>query len=309
MRKPKKQAEWQAHDGEILALDCWPRGNVLGSASYYARGDDEGTQVRLWDLTSGRLLADLAPLGEQDSAEDAGPPLQAFVAFSGGGRWLCVADDEGTIRLYSPRTATEEVRFPTDETGIDAVVFSDRDRVLTVGGRGGTVRNWDIASGRRTYELDLFQMRDFAFARTGKLMATTWGHRVAVWRLDTRQYLALLRLTDTCRAYRFSGDGRHLATSASDGKLTVWSTRSFAALAELGLPAPAMCVGFSRDDALLAAGLVDGTWKLWDARTFRTVATVAAYPDNAVYRLAFGGDGKCLATAGESGEITVYRLG
>ncbi|WP_416211311.1 WD40 repeat domain-containing protein, partial [Frankia sp. Cas3] len=122
-------------------------------------------------------------------------------------------------------------------------------------GSDGTVRLWDVASGRQLAELT--------------------GH------------------TDEVSAVGFSPDGTRLASAGFDGTVRLWDVASGRQLAELtGHTGGVQAVGFSPDGTRLASAGSDGTVRLWDAASGNPTATLigfvggwAAVAPNGSYKL------------------------
>src|SRR5204862_8207076 len=129
-------------------------------------------------------------------------------------------DEGNTFHLCSPKDGEELSRLKLNNHGdLSGIRFTEDDRVLTLGFKGGQIERWDLDARKCTYELDLIPSPpvDFDFTADQR-MAMRAGHQIALWDLDTRHYLALLKLADTCRNLEFSPDGRQLVTTAEIGR-------------------------------------------------------------------------------------------
>lgn len=216
----------------------------------------------------------------------------AHAAFSGDGRWLAVADRDGTVVVIDVASntvastwraydATERrVWGPTDfgdgtvvtsvtVTGpepIEAVAMSrDGTRVITAGGEG-MIRVWNTATGARQREL-LHQFHDTSFVA-------------------------------------LAGDAAIVATK-SDG-LQLWQGSKVAATLYAGDDAVS-AAALSSDGAWLVTGHRSGTVRLWDLRARTEVATVKRH-DAAVTAAAISSDATQLATAANDGSVLVWPL-
>jgi WD40 repeat protein len=115
----KEQPHWAWVWG--LALDA--------SGKHLAVAHNHGV-VRVWDMTSGKLLQEISGLES--------PPRG--VTFARDGK-LAVSDHGGTLRLYDPATLAEKARFKLGPRHglVGSVCASPDGRVLATGNADGTL--------------------------------------------------------------------------------------------------------------------------------------------------------------------------
>jgi len=166
------------HTGPVFSVVFSPDGKTL------ATGSGDGT-VRLWDVASGRQIGH--PLTGTTGPVDA-------VVFSPDGKTLATGSGDGTVRLWDvasgrrigdPLTARIGDRLTGTTGPAGAVVFSPDGKTLATGNGDGTVRLWDVASGRQI----------------GHPLTGTTGPIVSVV---------------------FSPDGKTLAASSRNGTVRLW---------------------------------------------------------------------------------------
>ncbi|MGE0007683.1 MAG: caspase family protein [Parvibaculaceae bacterium] len=184
--------------------------------------------------------------------------------------WLCAAlfISEQPVRA----TEAEPALVPTigHRSTVRAVAYSpDDDRVLT-GGSDGTMKLWDVETGRliRTFPAHLDDVTSLAFFADGSRVLSGSGDKtVKVWDVKSGQ---LLHTFD---------DHRSVVTS----------------------------VAVSRDGTLIASGSVEGTVRLWSAVTWKPVHTLTEHKCwvNAV---AFSPDGRRVISGGGSRYTDVLEL-
>ena len=145
----------------------------------------------------------------------------------------------------------------------------------------GTVRQWDVATGREVeppYDRHSGEVPRAAYSPDGQWVASAGTDRtVRVWRATGRQDLAVLHgHTGGVIGVAFAPDGRRLASlsrqssivSEGDGTVRVWDMDPRATLPVLrGHTSYVYPVAFSPDGRWIASGGWDATVRLWDAAT------------------------------------------
>ncbi|HVS02229.1 MAG TPA: WD40 repeat domain-containing protein [Thermoanaerobaculia bacterium] len=110
----------------------------------------EGTQLATYGADQKLQLwpvSDLQALDEGDARVlSQGKHVGAF-AFSPDGATLAVADREGEIHLFDPRSGDSRGEIAYGEGWVTTVAFSPDGTQLLTGGGDGAVRVWDAASG------------------------------------------------------------------------------------------------------------------------------------------------------------------
>lgn len=173
--------------------------------------------------------------------------------------------------------------------GVRSVAFSPHGRWLASGSDDGSVRLWDVESGRQ-------------------IGAPLAGH------------------TDSVLSVAVSADGKLVASGGSDDTIRIWDAAAHKLLHVLGPggnnpPRPGhtdwvRSVAFSRNGLLASAG-IDATIRLWDPVTGRQLRVIGpgdaknpAQPGHVgtVWSVAFSPDGKILASTGGDKTIRLWDV-
>jgi hypothetical protein len=227
---------------------------------------------------------------------------------------LFAAGGQQQVLLYTMTSGAPELAgiLPFPEGLPQCVQFSrDGKTLIASGGRGaalGRVVGWNVASGRRLFEVgneddsilaaDVSpDQRTVAFGTTDKLVKilTTEGESVHV----------LKKHTDWVTAVSFSPDGVLLATGDRNGNLSVWesaSGREYQTLA--GHPAAITGLAWRDDSNLLASSGEDGTIRLWEMQEGKQVKSWPAHGGGAL-GVAMAHDGR-LASCGRDRAVKVW---
>ena len=200
------------HTAGVRSVSFSPDGVVLASGA----GDET---VRLWDVAAAQEIATLqGHTGEVASVSFS--PDGTLLVSSGGG-W-----DDPTILLWDVAAQTEVARLTGHRGRITSVTFSPDGATVASGSVDGTVRLWDVATGRE---------------------------------------VSTLEHSDEVTAVSFSPDGAILASGAGKTvRLRDYFSKEERELFTLGHPSRVAAVSFSPEATFLASGLGDGTIKLWD---------------------------------------------
>ena len=278
-----EQALFHGHDGRVASLAFHPSGRYLAS------GGQQPGDVKVWDLTRHqeyvRAVRNL----------DRGGQVQA-IGFSGDSNTLYAARARGWLQTTDPATGADLNYRPIDLTGkwlVPAAVaaFSgDGRRLATVSGDDlRMVAVSDPAGGARLHRLEHpYEVVYLAFSGDGRRLATSavaWkgdGRReVRVWDAEAGRVLTTVR----CDPYLPGGIYGTVAISP-DGRLLAHDERE---------PKP----GPGGKPVVMTRVVI---------RDAETGDLRGRLDDVAVggVRLAFGPDGRYLATASEDTGIRVY---
>jgi WD40 repeat protein len=192
-----------------------PDGKLLATGGY-------GTQARLWDAASGKLLRSLDAPGEGGLT----------VAFAPGGKTLAVGNRNDVTRLFEVATGNLLATLPRRMS--HELKFRPDGRVLAVAYVNGAVGLWEVPSGKllRSRATGCKEVYTLDWSVRGDVLATA-GLRGKVTLWDPRDLSALkgLEAPERVIRVRFSPDGARLfcaggaATPSPDRKVTVWGLK------------------------------------------------------------------------------------
>jgi WD40 repeat protein len=188
-----------------------------------------------------------------------------------------------------------------DHAALKLAFAPDGKTIATI---GDTLRCWDVASGKLSFEADLgrAQLREIAFSpdAASHLVAVS-NETVQLWNVIDRREERQLKdpegASSSCLA--FSPDGKLLAKAAGfEGAVQLWRVADGRPLERLtGKNQSIHSLAFSPDGKHLAATGREGHLSIWDLETGEASEPFAT-DDLADGPLAFSPDGRTIATRG-----------
>lgn len=208
---------------------------------------------------------------------------------------------------------------------IRALAFLPDGRGVLSGAKDGTVRVWDVASGR---QLRLVAEHPpgpvpYAFSPDRRVLATS-GHDglvtmsgYALWCGRTVQLreLGTGKLMRTLRGHEggvialsFSPDGRQVASAGSDATVRVWDVANGEEIRVLhGHQGDVLSVAYSPDGRWLATGGVDRTVRVHGIATSGEMR-LAEEGQGEILSLAFSPDGRVLASGDSEAALRLWEM-
>jgi WD40 repeat protein len=294
--------------GMLLALEglpTWPIAIDRPLAIEALRSLYKGT----FALRESLLLA-----GHADDVND--------VAFSSNGKRLLSTSDDGTVRVWSPKSSKQLMVISGHEKAVLNAVhqgqrerllqaaFSPNDKILvTVSALDPAIHVWDAQTGTEIKQLTghLEGVLGITFDSTGKRLASGSADRTArIWSIaDAEMPTIVLRgHQDWVNSVTFSHDNTLVLTASKDRHAKLWE-----------LPTGHLRADFIHPDDVLGAefnSTLDRilTWSrsavlLWDSHSADLITTLEGHSDD-IQSATFSHDGLSIATASKDQRIGIW---
>lgn len=201
--------------------------------------------------------------------------------------------------------------------GIFGVGFNRDGRTLATGNFNGTVKLWEIATGRLLRTLDGHSdvVYKGVFSPDEKILAScSRDGKIKLWDLATGNVLRTLSgHTGPVKGVTFSPDGRTIASVSNDGTLRLWDVAtglqhsSFVHTESRDVDRSVYSVVFLPNGKLIAAGNGDGTISYWELASGKEIKILKGHTAG-VFCLAVSSDGKTLASGSDDHTVKLWDL-
>lgn len=276
------------HPEGALCVLYSPNGRSIASGGW------DGV-VHLWDAKQGRLVRRFVCSDESLAVHG--------LSFSGDGSTIAAACGLGNVYIFSTATGRTiaHLTHPTPgEEYVHSVSLSPDGKTIAShggGNQGGTVRVWDVATGKQMFEHRFADRRIYdtaavSFSHDGLRLAAVRGAQLAI--LDCKNSKVIAKLTHqgqfTFTSVVFSRDDKSVITGghgyigdSERPELSIYDAWDCRKLRQLKSPALAGqyegSVSVSRDSKIMASGHLEKVllWDLDKGDVLREVATTG-YP-------------------------------
>jgi WD40 repeat protein len=194
-----------------------------------------------------------------------------------------------------------QTHYLLNHTGrVMGVGFDQESKFAITTGTNGFISFWAVGTGLQNESMKLDNEKQ-AFSLTvdpvDTLVAAGLQNGTKVWDYQAGTMIAELPQPGAIIAATFSGDGKWLATSSSEGFIYLWNVeqRTFTQTGNaIQLDGQAQVLAFSADDAWLAGGGTSGFTYLWSTSSSEELARIPH--TDPVTSVAFSLDGTQLFT-------------
>jgi len=209
----------------------------------------------------------------------------------------------------------ERNRLEEHEAAFVSVSLSPDGRRLVSGGADGSIKLWDVATGRpiKTLTRHTHAVHVVSFSPDGQLLAfaSSDSHTVKLWDITTSTEIF------SSNQYDSDGSGHKAISFSPNGRLLAYASNKTITLLNVverreeikkldGHEDRVNGISFSPDGKMLASGSFDGKVKLWNLATHQVIDTLDG--GNWVFALSFSPDGKMLASGANGGGIKLWNL-
>jgi WD40 repeat protein len=261
--------------------------------------------ARIWEPGAGTVAPALPGLPPEVSVVDV-----CWLSPPGRPECIVAACDDGRLRRWDLGPGGWPPR-PAEWAAPAVTCLAAHARTgRLLGGGGGRIVEWDLASGRPRVLATLApgsRIWDVAISPDGSSYAATGGERkVWVGRFDGGTPRVACLLSDTGMALAYSPAGKVLAVGAADGSVLALDPSSAAGPLRIGGHNDSVgTVAFSPDGRRLASGGGDGRVKVWDVDEGREALSLEL--PSLVAAVAFSPDGRRLVAACDDGPAVAWN--
>jgi len=217
---------------------------------------------------------------------------------------LVLRDDVLNLEETAPKTLKERTTLGGQGAIVSSVAFSPDGKTLASGSIDGSIKVWDVATGKNsaTYEKHLGGVFSLAFSKDGKTLAagSPLG-TIKLWDVGTGKNTAVIQgHAKDVSSLTFSPGGKTFASGGFDGTVKLWDVADGKNVAVFTPHKRQItAIVFSPDGKLLATASADKTIKVLDLDSGKNILTLEGHT-GVVSAVAFSPDGKTLVSSSKT---------
>ncbi len=282
-----------SRDGRTLA---WvSRGNQPGAAA---------SQLAVYDLVRGTYLGVLRGHGRPVRCLALGANGAMLASAAGGD------DEPAELLVWETATGRLVQALSTPGESVIALAFHPSGKFLASVGRDGTVKIWDIESGKARLQMkaSVKPSLALAFSGDGRSLSVCGGSEgqpgaIDVWNADTGALRQSMPVPGGASCLAITFDGALVAHSGAPGEVELIDVASGDARPALTMGMKRVaCIAFSPDGHTLAVAGTSAGVKLWDVPTAQERASLPRHRGGACF-VGFRDDGRLLVS------VSVTQMG
>ncbi len=302
----KEIRTFKGHSG-VTAVAFSPDGTILAGGSMIpfdalqktATPPDDGRRLRLWDVATGKEIAQLGEHAEGVSSLSISPAGTTLIASSGN-----------ATHIYDLSTSKEIRPGPGHTISVYALAISSDGRQLISGGGDHSLRIWDPATGRAIRQLlgSNGSVTSLSLSAREPLLAAACSDGVIrFWDLSKPNSSSFIDLHQNAAgqpwfyiSIAFSPDGKQLASISELTPATLWDVTTKKKISVFGegkLEKP--CIAYSPDGKYLATGTFSFSGGMPGAEGTRLPAV-------RLWNIATGKEGPSLHDQGPRAEAVTF---
>jgi WD40 repeat protein/transcriptional regulator with XRE-family HTH domain len=275
----------------ISSIDFSPDGTRLAASNHYSL-------IWVWDLQSGEELYTL--YGHTNTVNS--------VHFNADGTRIASASNDRKVFIWDAISGVQLLSLAGHTNTAWDSAFSPDGKHIATASEDHTVKIWDLSSGGELPSMNTGALITI-FDPEQERLALSFSDRPAeIWDFPRKKRLFSLSDHSISWVYKFSADGKRLASKSPDGTVSLWDATSGQEL----WVAPASPIGMvipSPDGNRVAiafdTGNAPGVAQIWDTGSNQLLLSLSGHKAG-VWGLAYSPDGKHIATGDNAGVVKVW---
>ena len=269
-------------------------------ASHAYRLSDYDPTIRIWDVASGNLHAEL--LGHTSGIHQ--------VVFSPHDELLVSSSSyDNTVKIWDT-TSGEVVLSIDDILEPWTIALSPDGQMLVVADKNHVIHVFDFPTGEKITELIAHTgiPQCLLFDPTSTILISGCAYsenEVYLWNMNNFEILSVLKAPDIVGEVVINPDASRLITASDNGDLIVWNMENGEQVAVLQGHTSRVSARFSPDGSLVASASLDSSARLWNAETGEELNLFTTHPSLSIL---FSPDGTILYVSSNIGVVHMFAV-